>query len=71
MITDFRLRLPSPGGLTDHLAELKFVVAGVSWFQRGVAGKGTDRRANGLPNLYRNKLVPLDTRFHASIFGQR
>ena len=71
LIPDFRLRLPSPGGLTDHLAELKFVGAGVSWFPRGVAGKGTDRRANGLPNLYKNKLVPLDARFHATLPGQR
>ena len=33
--------------------------------------KGTDRRANGLPNLYKNKLVPLDARFHATLPGQR
>ena len=50
---------------------MKFVGAGVSWFPRGVAGKGTDRRANGLPNLYKNKLVPLDARFDATLPGQR
>ena len=71
LIPDFRLRLPSPGGLTDHLAELKFVGAGVSWFPRGVAGKGTDRRANGLPNLYKTKLKPLDARYHATPPDQR
>ena len=70
LIPDFRLRLTSPGGLTDHLAELKFVSAGVSWFPRGVSGKGTDRRANGLPNLYRNKLLPLDAKFHNTQLGQ-
>ena len=44
---DFRLTIPNPEGLTDHLAELKFISAGVSWFLRGVAGKGTDRRGKG------------------------
>ena len=45
MVPDFRLRLPTPEGLADHLAELKFVSAGVTWFPRGVRGKGTDKRA--------------------------
>ena len=70
LIPDFRLRLPDPGGLTDTLAELKFIGAGESWFPRGVAGRGSDRRANGLPNLYRKKLLPLDTRFHGAVPGQ-
>ena len=70
MIPDFRLRLPTPGGLTYHLAELKFVSAGVSWFPRGVRGKGTDRRAAGLQQLYTRKLMPLDSRFHNTAAGQ-
>ena len=70
LIPDFRLRLPDPGGLTDTLAEIKFIGAGESWFPRGVAGRGSDRRANGLPNMYRKKLVPLDTRFHGTLPGQ-
>ena len=70
LIPDFRLRLPDPGGLTDTLAELKFIGAGESWFPRGVAGRGSDRRANGLPNLYKKKLLPLDTRFHGTLPGQ-
>ena len=70
LVPDFRLRLPTPEGLTDHLAELKFVSAGVSWFPRGVVGKGTDRRANGLTNLYKQKLAALDARFHATQQGQ-
>ena len=61
------MRLPDPGGLT---AELKFIDAGASWFPRGVAGRGTDRRANGLPNLYKKKLAPLDARFHGTQDGQ-
>ena len=70
LVPDFKLRLPTPEGLTYHLAELKFVSAGVSWFPRGVAGKGTDRRANGLSTLYRQKLAPIDTRYHATPLGQ-
>ena len=35
-----------------------------------MAGRGSDRRANGLPNLYRKKLLPLDTRFHGAVPGQ-
>ena len=54
MVPDFRLRLPTPEGLADHLAELKFVSAGVTWFPRGVRGKGTDKRA----------LQRLDSRYH-------
>ena len=70
LVPDFRLRLPTPNGITDHLAELKFIGAGLSWFPRGVAGKGADRRANGLPNLYKKKLIPLDSRFHLTPQGQ-
>ena len=70
MITDFKLRLPTPEGLVDHLAELKFVSAGVSWYPRGVAGRGTDRRAGGLQQLYKKKLLPLDTRYHNTPPGQ-
>ena len=60
------MRLPDPGGLDDNLAELKFIGAGASWFPRGVAGRGADRRANGLPNLYK----PLDARFQGTQAGQ-
>ena len=48
LIPDFRLRLPTPEGTNDCLAELKFVSAGVTWYPRGVVGRGTDRRASGL-----------------------
>ena len=36
----------------------------------GVVVKGTDRRANGLTNLYKQKLAVLDARFHATQQGQ-
>ena len=49
---------------------LKFIGAGVSWFPRGVTGRGTDRRANGLPNLYKQKLALLDARFHGTQANQ-
>ena len=44
--------------------------AGVSWFPKGVAGRGTDRRAGGLQQLYRKKLLPLDSRYHNTPPGQ-
>ena len=33
-------------------------------------GRGTDRRANGLPALYRGKLSKLDARYHDTAQGQ-
>ena len=70
LVPDFKIRLPTPEGLTDHLAELKFIGAGVSWFPRGVRGKGTDRRAAGLPTLYRTALEKLDRSHHNTPAGQ-
>jgi hypothetical protein len=70
LVPDFRLRLPTPEGLADHLAELKFVSAGVSWFPRGVRGKGTDRRAAGLAQLYKKALQRLDSRYHHTAADQ-
>jgi hypothetical protein len=40
LIPDFRMRLPDPGGLTDTLAELKFIGADESWFPRGGGREG-------------------------------
>ena len=70
LVPDFRLRLPTPGDLSDSLAEMKFISAGVSWYPRGVKGKGSDRRAAGLQQLYKRKLVPFDTRYHDTPAGQ-
>ena len=66
LIPDFRLRLPTPEGITDSLAELKFVSAGVTCFPRGEEGRGTDRRASGLTALYRSKVAKYDTLYHGT-----
>ena len=70
LIPDFRLRLPTPEGTTDSLAELKITSAGVTWYPRGVEGRGTDRRSAGLPELYRSKLAKYDIQFHGTVRGQ-
>ena len=69
LVPDFRLRLPTPEGNTDCLAELKMIGAGVTWYPRGVAGRGTDRRANGLQTLYKGKLAKYDTKYHGTAAG--
>ena len=63
---DFRIRVPTSTGPTDSLAELKFISAGVSWYPRGVEGRGTERRASKLPAEYKNKLAILDRKFHGT-----
>ena len=45
---DLGRSFPSSGGLTDNLAEFKFISAGESCFPRGVAGRGSAGRANSL-----------------------
>ena len=46
------------------------VLVSVGTPDRGVAGKGTDRRAAELPALYRKKLHTLNRRFHNTVDGQ-
>ena len=70
LVPDYRLSLPTPNGPNNCLAELKFVLAGITWFPRGVEGKGTDRRAGNLPAEYRRKLSVLDQRFHGTESGR-
>ena len=53
LVPDFRIHLPTPEGPTDHLAELKVIGAGATWYPRGVEGRRSDRRAEGLNRLYR------------------
>ena len=48
LVPDFRLRLPTPQGPSDCLAELKVIGAGVTWHPRGWKGKGADKRAGTL-----------------------
>ena len=45
-VPDFRFLLPTPEGPQSCLAALKIVSAGKTWFPRGAAGKGVDRRAD-------------------------
>ena len=71
LIPDFRLRLPTPEGTTDSLAELKITNAGVTWYPRGVEGRGTDRRAAGLQGLYRRNLAKYDRQFYGTAQGQQ
>ena len=44
--------------------------AGVTWYPRGVDGRGTDRRAGGLQALYRSKLEKFDRKYHGTVAGQ-
>ena len=44
--------------------------AGVTWYPRGAAGRGTDRRANGLHTLYKGKLAKYDIKYHGTAAGQ-
>lgn len=70
LVPDFRLRLPTAEGPSDCLAELKVVITGVSWFPRGVEGRGTNRRASLLQGLYKSKLARYDQQFHGVERGQ-
>ena len=63
---EFRLRLPTPEQLTDHIAELNVISAFVSCFPRGVVRKGKNRIPIGLNNHYMQKIAALDARFHTT-----
>ena len=64
LVPDFRLRLPTPQGPTDCLAELKCIGAGVTWHPTGRKGTGVDKRAAGLASYYKRELAKYDRRFH-------
>jgi hypothetical protein len=66
LVPDFRLRLPTPQGPTDCLAELKCIGAGVTWHPRGRKGTGVERRAKTLPGCYRRGLAKYDRQFHGT-----
>ena len=68
--SDYRVRLPTPEGVSDCLAELKFVSAGVTWYPRGVQGRGTDRRAGLTQSEYKRKLAKYNHRYHGIGPGQ-
>ena len=65
-VPDFKFTLSSPEGPKQCLAELKIISAGKTWFPRGVAGKGTSRRADRLTAEYESKLRDFDVRFHGA-----
>ena len=65
-VPDFKLLLASPEGPTPRLAELKVISAGKTWYPRGVAGKGTARRAGRLNGEYEATLRKYDVRFHGA-----
>ena len=64
LVPDFRIRLPTPQGPQDSLAELKVISAGVTWHPRGAPGTGVERRAATLAPHYRRELAKYDRRFH-------
>ena len=66
-VPDFKFLLPSPEGPKTCLAELKVINAGKTWYPRGVAGKGTGRRAGRLAAEYEAKLRDYDVRFHGAL----
>ena len=80
-VPDFLFRLPMhssgqlvQGALTDTLAELKVINAGVSRYPRGGAqgrDKAVDRRARALPHEYEAKLSKLDQQLHGTANGVR
>ena len=70
LVPDYRLRLPTPQGPTDVLAELKVIGAGISWHPRGQKGTGVERRAATLPGDYKRELAKYDRRFHNATGGE-
>ena len=72
LVPDFKFLLNSPHGPQSFLGELKCVNAGKNWYPRGDSWwKGTDRRAQLLPNEYETKLRNYDVRFHGAAPHQR
>ena len=65
-VPDLKLMLDTPEGPEQSLAELKFVSAGKTWYPRGQAGKGTDRRAALIQGQYESTLRAYDVRFHGA-----
>ena len=65
-VPHFKFTLSTPEGPKPCLAELKVISAGKTWYPRGVAGKGTDRRAGRLTAEYEAKLRDYDVRFHGA-----
>ena len=63
IVPDFKFLSITPAGPTPSLAELKLIGAGRTWYPRGTAGSGTERRARELVTAYERSLWKLDTRY--------
>ena len=64
LVPDFLLRIPTPQGPSDCLAELKVISAGATLHPRGRKGTGVERRASKLASEYRASLAKYDRQFH-------
>ena len=71
LVPDFRLRLPTPQGPTDTLAELKIISAGSTWHPAGAEGTGVERRAATLAPYYRRGLAKYDRQFHGTVGDEK
>ena len=65
-VPDFKFLIATPDGPMPRLAELKVINAGKTWFPRGKAGKGVERRADALTKEYERVLGGYDVRFHGA-----
>ena len=66
VIPDFKFMINSPDGPQSSLAELKAISAGKTRYPRGVAGKGTDKRAGLISKEYEDKLRRYDVMYHGA-----
>ena len=65
-VPDFKFLIATPDGPMPRLVELKVINAGKTWFPRGKAGKGLERRADALTKEYKRVLRGYDIRFHGA-----
>ena len=61
MVPDFLLKLVSTNGMKDTLAELKFISAGISYYN--TREKQVDVRAKGLQSEYARKCRNIDIKY--------
>ena len=67
------IRRTAPGNVERFIAELKVMGAGPTNYPRGEArsrDKAADRRARGLPALYRAKLTTIDRQYYGTVDGE-
>ena len=74
IVPDFRLNIPSDLGDTQvKLAELKVLTCCKTWYPTGsgVNVRATDKRANGLQSIYKNKARKVDQDIIGTAAGER